>query len=135
MVPTSFRQSVLHGLACLLLATVTLNCDDPFEHSKCRTVETTKSLSPDGNYEAALFKHYCNPETQKILATQVEVRRPNAGPARPGEMVFHIEGGHEINLIWADSTHLLIERVGAREGAVISRHDEWDGVSISYRFK
>ena len=133
MIPIGCRQSILCGLACLLLASVALSCDDPFEHSKCRTAETAKSLSPGSKYEAVLFKHYCKPETQKVLATQVEVRRPHAGIAAPGEVVFHIDGGHEINLTWSDPTHLLIECVGA--GTVISQHDEWGEVKISYRFK
>ena len=55
-------SSILCGLGCILLALAALNCDDLFEHSKCRTVETAKSHSPGGKYEAALFKHYCKPE-------------------------------------------------------------------------
>jgi hypothetical protein len=88
--PEGLRRTVLRALACALLAALAAGRDDPFEHSKCRTVETGKVRSPGGRYEAALFKHFCKPDTETIIATKVEVRRPNAGMSAPGEMVFHI---------------------------------------------
>lgn len=129
------RRTILRGLACAVLAALAAGCDDPFEHSKCRTVETGKVLSPGGRYEAALFQHFCKPDTETIIATKVEVRRPNAGMSAPGEMVFHLAGERKIDLIWSDDTNLRIACDRPESRAVISQHDSWDEVNISYTFR
>lgn len=102
--------------------------------SKCRAVRVKETLSPDGKYKAVVSEHFCKPETKKILAKHVDIIRVSRNEFETGELVFNIGGDNAINTVWLDASHLRIECPGAQASMIVSQHEKWNELKISYQF-
>lgn len=127
-------NEIIVYLLCVVAVFTLSGCDNPFEHSKCRTVMIISVPSSDGKYEAVLEERYCKPENDKILDTRITVRKKQStSTLKQEELVFLIADKHTVNVLWLDSTHLQIEVENKQGSTILSKSDKWDDVSISYK--
>lgn len=141
----SYSASKIRGLAetqmktknIALIALVWLtasSCGDVFEHSPCRVHAVGEYASPNGRFWAVRSERFCKPNVEKILQTQVSLTPSTGGKLDTGETVFAVAGKPNMNVIWQDPTHLLIECSGVKKEDVIFDFDSYEGISISYKF-
>lgn len=111
------------------------SCGDPFEHSPCRIHAVSESASPSGKFRAVRSERFCKPEVQKILETRVSLSRSIGNAADTGETVFIVAGKPNMNVIWQDPTHLLIECSGVKKQDISLDFESYEGITISYKFQ
>jgi hypothetical protein len=122
--------------ASLALVLLTASgCGDPFEHSPCRVHAVSEFASPNGNFRAVRSERTCKPDVQKTLETRVSLISSSANESDSGEIVFMVAGKPNLNVIWQDPTHLLIECPGVRREDVILDFDSYQGIAVSYKFE
>ena len=121
------------ALMALVLLTAS-SCGDVFEHSPCRVHAVGEYASPDGKFRAVRSERFCKPDVEKILQTQVSLTPSTGDKLKTGETVFAVAGKPNVNVIWQDPTHLLIECPGVKKGDVIFDFDSYKEITISYKF-
>ena len=124
--------------SCALLALIVLaasGCGDVFEHSPCRVHAVSEYASPDGKYRAVRSERFCKPDVQKILQTQVSLIRSSGDKFDTGQTVFAVPGKPNVNVIWQDPTHLLVECAGVKKEDVMFDLDSYQGITVSYKYK
>jgi len=118
------------------LIAIALGCDDPFEHSKCRSTPLRIAASPDRKFEAVVREDSCKPHLDQITQTRVELRRTKSDEdpfPLPGQTIFGVDGKRVIETRWLDSTHLEIECPGANADKFYQQSHQWDQIIVSYK--
>lgn len=109
-------------------------CRDVFEHSPCRVHAVVEYASPNGKFRAVRSERFCKPAVEKILQTQVSLTPSTGDKFETGETVFAVAGKPNMNVIWQDPTHLLIECSGIKKEDVIFDFDSYKEITIAYKF-